>query len=215
MRYIIMCGGRYNDWITPRQMTKIRGEPVVMRTIRLLKECGVDDIAISTNDGRFLGCGVPVLDFQNNFTVVCGKTLGAWVEAFYPTEKPTCYILGDVVFSPEAIRTIVETETDGIMFFASSPPFPRNGYIKNHAEPFAFKVNDQKRFRAAIDYVKANIDTGVFCRHPIAWELWQVINGWDVNEIDFDSYTAINDYTCDIDTEEDALKIEEVLLCGT
>ena len=44
MRYIIMCGGRYQQWQTPRQLIKIRGEPIVARTIRLLRENGITDI---------------------------------------------------------------------------------------------------------------------------------------------------------------------------
>ena len=204
MKYIIMCGGTYTDWTVSRQLTPIKGEPVVLRTIRLLQSCGVDNIAISSNNDIFEMFGVPILHHRNNFVA---RTSGAWVEAFYPSDEPVCYLFGDVVYSPEAIRTIVETETDSIQFFASCPPFAPE-YIKPHAEPFAFKVVDQKRFRAAIDFVIANADTGIFSRHPISWELWQVINGWDVNEINFDSYLAINDYTCDLDEPEDAKRIE-------
>lgn len=207
MRYIIMCGGTYPKWETPRQLIRIRDEPIVARTIRLLKECGVNDIAISTYDDRFLQFGVPLLRHFNDFNTA-GR--GCWVDAFYPMTEPSCYIMGDVFFSPDAIRKIVNTETDEIMFFASSPPFS-SLYTKKWAEPFAFKVANQKRFRAAIDYVKANMETGIFCRHPIAWELWQVINGENVKDINFYNYVAINDYTCDIDETSDAEKIEEVI----
>lgn len=207
MKYIIMCGGTYYAWQTPRQMTEIAGEPIVARTIRLLRECGVYDIYISTNDARFLRFGVPLLQHFNDFDT---NGRGCWVEAFYPMRDPACYIMGDVIFSPAAIRTIVETETSGIEFFASSPPFS-DDYIKPYAEPFAFKVRDQKRFRAAIDFTKANESTGIFCRRPIAWELWQVINGESVKDINFYNYVVINDYTCDIDKPSDAVKITEVI----
>ena len=209
MRYIIMCGGSYQF---PRHFTKIRGETVVARTIRLLREAGAEDLAISATDPRFEAFGLPVLKHVNAFFVKNNEVIGgSWVNAFYPTDEPACYIFGDVVFSPEAIRTIVNTPANGIAFFASSPPLsPR--FIKKWAEPFAFKVEDQRRFRAAIDFVNANLDTGIFRRHPIAWELWQVIRGRDVREIDYDSYTAINDYTCDIDYPEDAPRIEAMML---
>ena len=206
VKYIIMCGGAYKIWDIPRQMTRIKGEPNVARTIRLLREHGVNDIAISTHDERFRQFGVPLLMHDNGFGHKDGKAIGAWAEAFYPTNKPACYLMGDVVFSPDAIRKIVETPTDSIRFFASCPPFSPL-YIKSYAEPFAFKVFDQERFRAAIDYVIANVNTGIFTRHPIAWELWQVIRGRDVRDIDYGSYDTINDYTCDIDRPEDAGKI--------
>ena len=210
MKYIIMCGGQYG-WKKPRQMTEIQGEPIVARTIRLLRQEGVADIAISASDRRFARFGVPVITHENDFLVENGRVVrGSWANAFFPMADPACYIFGDVVFSQEGIRKIVKTNTDGILFFGSTPPFSPL-FIKEYAEPFAFKVNDQKRFRAAIDFVNANLGTGIFCRHPIAWELWQVINGFDVREIDFDSVTAINDYTCDIDNPKDAERIEDVL----
>lgn len=207
MKYIIMCGGCYPYWKTPRQLTEIHGEPIVARTIRLLREAGAEDIAISGNADIFGRFGVPVLFHFNDFDT---NGRGSWVEAFYPTEEAACYLMGDVVFSPDAIRTIVNTETDGIEFFASRPPFSEN-YYKPWAEPFAFKVVDQKRFRKAIDYVKANEGTMVFHRRPIAWELWQVINGEDPNIINYTNYVVINDYTCDIDHPDDAKYIAVIM----
>ena len=209
MRYIIMCGGQYPKWETPRQLTHICGEPVVARTIRMLREAGVEDIAISASDSRFEAFDVPVLKHPNGFVAIKDGG-GSWVDAFWPTEDPACYLMGDVVFSPYAIRRIVETQTDLIQFFASSYPFS-GSYIKQHAEPFAFKIVDQKRFREAIDFVRRNERTGIFIRRPIAWELWQVINHEDVRMINFGNYIAINDYTCDIDTPEDAPKIESAI----
>lgn len=212
MKYIIMCGGEYPEWDKPRHLTKICGEPIVKRTIRLLRENGVKDIAITANDKkRFRGLGVPVLSHDNSY--VMGSD-GAWVNAFYPTEEPACYIFGDVVFSPEAIRTIVETETDGIQFFASSPPFSEL-YTKPWAEPFAFKVVDQVRFRMAVNFIRTFKDSDIFNRHPIAWELWQAINSENVKTINFRNYIAINDYTCDIDEPGDAEKIERMIKAWT
>lgn len=209
MKYIIMCGGTYNGWEIPRQMIRIQKEPIVSRTIRLLRECGVDDIAISTHDKRFNVFDVPILTHDNSFVGYKGGS-GSWVEGFYPMDEPACYLLGDVVFSPDAIKTIVETVTTEIEFFASAPPFSKY-YIKSYAEPFAFKVVNQKRFKAAVKYVKTHEE--VFQRRPIAWELWQVINCEPVNDINYHNYTVINDYTCDIDQLSDAGKISGVLQC--
>jgi hypothetical protein len=44
------------------------------------------------------------------------------------------------------------------------------------------------------------------------WELWNVITGGDINRIDYGSYTAINDYTCDIDNPEEAEMFEAVII---
>ena len=184
MKYILCCGTCGNP---PRQLTVINGEPLVERTIRLLWDNGVRDIVISSMEHAFDKYGRLAYDSS-----------GAWINCFAPMDEPVCYVFGDVFFSYKAIETIVNTETDSIEFFASAPPFADN-YPKRWAEPFAFKVVDQKRFREAIEKTRELWQQGQFKRHPIAWELWQVIKGTPLNEIDYTNYTVINDYTCDID----------------
>lgn len=203
MKYIIMCGGTYEKWKRPRQLTVINGETVVGRTIRLLEENGVHDIAISTNLNGFGGLGVHILNHENTYHARGYDDFdGYWFEAFYPTTEPVCYIFGDVFFSPEAIRKIVRTDTKEIELFASSPPFdPR--YPKEDAEPFALKVVNRQHFEAMIERTKEYAGRGAFRRKPIMWELWQVIKGTPLNIIDYNNYTVINDYTCDIDSPED------------
>lgn len=207
-KYILMCGGNYPGWQIPRQLIPINGEPVVERTIRLLREAGVDagDIAISSGLSAFKQCGVELLYHENNFTGY-SRTGGYWVDAFYPMTEPVCYLMGDVVFSRDAITKIVSADTDDVDFFASAPPFDSR-YIKQWAEPFAFKVNDTGLFFMSIAITKRLQDEGRFRRIPIAWELWQVIRDTELNFVRYDNYTVINDYTCDIDKPEDAAKIE-------
>ena len=201
MKYILLCGGKYLRWERPRQLTPLGKETVIERTIRLLREQGVEDIAISTNNPAFDFLDIEHIRHENPFVCDGAKTVGGyWVDAFPLTDEPVCYVLGDVVFSEKAIKTIVNTETDDIEFFASAPPFALN-YPKTYAEPFAFKVVNTEHFRAAVQEVKDNARH--FVRHPIAWELWQVIKGTPYNIIDYGNYTAINDFTCDIDKEAD------------
>ena len=208
MRYIIMAGGHYETWQTPRHLLKIKGEPIVQRTIRLLRENGIDDIAISSDTPLFEQFGVPLLKHDNNFTVRgYDDSDGYWCDCFYSMEEPACYLFGDVVFSPAAIRKIIETETDNIEFFASARPFAKE-YPKDWIEPFAFKVQNQVLFRKYIEEMKARADE---CwRIPIAWELWALIKG---RRIDIDDrtvdYTVINDYTCDIDYRGEIPKLEK------
>ena len=197
MKYIIMCGG-------PRSYKPLRvvyNESIIERTIRLLRENGITDIAISTNDDRYEKLGVPVLRHDNS--LVWDDFY--WLKTFYPIDEPVCYIFGDVFFSPEAIRTIVEKETDDIEFFASSPPFS-NEYPKKWAEPFAFKVQNAERFFKCIKQTTFFDKQGMFKRKPcaISWELWQMIKSTPLNKVDYTNYTAINDYTVDIDDDEQA-----------
>ena len=150
---------------------------------------------------------VPLLSHDNDWTVSkeVKATSGTWLNAFYFTSYPVCYIFGDVVFSPNAIKKIVETPTDDVEFFASAPPFSTD-YFKPYAEPFAFKVVDTEHFKFAVRLTKRFEQEKRFKRDPIAWELWQVIRQTPLNQIDYTNYTAINDYTCDIDAPEDISK---------
>lgn len=199
MKYIIMCGGNYRQWETPRHLTEIDGEPLVARTIRQLREHGIDDIAISSNNPVFEQFGVPVLTHENTFDAVSyNHFTGYWCEAFYPTDYPVCYIFGDVIFTDNAVRIITETETQDIEFFASAPPFAPD-YPKRWAEPFALKVVDTSHLKQSILMVKRFDKMGLFRRRPIMWELWQVISNGELNKIDYGSYVVINDSTCDID----------------
>lgn len=203
MKYIIMCGGNSIHWDSPRQLLKICRETIVERTIRLLRKNGITDIAISSNNPLFENFGVPVLHHDNDY-VSAGYNQckgGHWCDCFYPMDEPACYLHGDVVFSMAAIRTIINTPTDDIIFFGSAPPFS-NIYPKPYIEPFAFKVVNQAHLHQAVADVKRLEAEGRFNRQPIAWEVWNVISrgpDGDVNAVDFNSYVHINDYTCDID----------------
>lgn len=207
MRYIIMAGGHYETWQTPRHLLKIKGEPIVQRTIRLLRENGIDDIAISSDNPLFKQFGVPMLIHKNTYKArAYNDSDGYWCDAFYPMDEPACYLFGDVVFSPAAIKKIIETQTDSIEFFASARPFAKE-YPKDWIEPFAFKVQNQKLFRQYITEMKAR--AAECWRIPIAWELWALIKGrrLDIDDRTVD-YTVINDYTCDIDTQQEIRRIK-------
>ena len=209
MKYIIMCGGKYPQWDPPKWLQIINNEPIVGRTIRLLQENGIRDIAISGTDKRLKKLGVPVLKHDNPYNNEDIEH-SYWVDAFYPMDDPVCYLMGDVVFSPEAIRTIIDYKVEDVMFFASSEPAHNRGYIKDWCEPFAFKVMDTQYFRKCINITKEYQDQGIFTRAPIAWELWQVIRNTRLNHIVV-NYCAINDYTCDVDSVSDLLKIAQIL----
>lgn len=206
MKYIIMCGGIYPHWETPRQLTEIHGEAIVARTIRLLRSKGVEDIAITAQDARFENFGVPVLHHENKYDYSDnGKSY--WLDAFIPLDEPACYLMGDVFFSEFCIASIVNYQQgEDIMFFASAFCHGK-GYPKPWAEPFAFKVWNQERFKEKIAETKYLQDQGKFRRRAVSWELWQVIKGTKLNEIAI-NYQVIDDYSCDIDQVGDIAQIE-------
>lgn len=208
MNYIIMCGGEYPEWETPRQLSVVNGEVLVSRTIRLLKENGVSDIAITSTDYRFLGLGAMMINYDSKY--VCGNKETFWVDAFYPSREPVCYLYGDVYYSEEAIKIIVEYQTDSIMFFASAYPYSEY-YTKHWEEPYAFKVVDTEFFWHCINTAKELKRMGRFNRDVLSWELWQVIKGTPLNEVKY-NYCIINDYSCDVDYETDIAELEDAIM---
>ena len=103
-----MCGGNYPSFKIPKQLLKINDEVLVERTIRVLKENGVDDIVICTNCNDFDYLKLPILMQHNEY--VNGnedenkKSECSWLNAYYPIDEPCCYLHGDVYFSDEAIK---------------------------------------------------------------------------------------------------------------
>ena len=226
MKYILMCGGNYTRFTKPKQLLTVCGEVLVERTIRLLKENGVNDIVISTNCKDFDYLGLPIL-MQNNKYVSYGenenkKAECCWLNAYSLMEEPCCYIHGDVYFSENAIKTIVNTKAKDTMFFCvrDIQDGRPTGINAKGREPLAYKVENQNIFKNAINELLKMVDDGVYNNMiaPFSWHLYRYINGLNyisndlgyINNI-FETkgdYVVIDDYSTDVDDIEDIPKIE-------
>lgn len=218
MKYIIMCGGKYKEIKEFRPLIKIDGESLVERTIRLLRELGIEDIAVSTGlDETALDfLDVPVLKFNNSYNLTSyNNGTGYWCDAFYYTDEPVCYLMGDVYYSKDALRTIIDTPVNRIGFFGTDRPFAR-GYFKPYEEPLAFKVEDQELLHEACDKFRSYQDMGrdkwPFRRLPMSWELAQIID--NVNLYHFikgPSFIGVHDFAVDIDYSYEAPELEQII----
>ena len=231
-KYIIMCGGEYEEFETPKQLQVIKGEVLVERTIRQLKENGVKDIAISTNNRFFDYLGLEIITQQGRF--IHGdvnkervNSYYSWLNAYVPYNKPCCYLHGDVYFSDEAIKTIVNMKVEDTMFFCTcdGSDMKRNKLNIKGREPFAYKVENWRVFQYAVKKIKQKIDEGMFKGYlpALSWHVYRFLNGYDVrchattytdvNNIfkDKGDYIIIDDYTRDIDTIGDIAELERIL----
>ena len=211
MIYVIMCGGYYEMFKTPKQFTEVNGERLVDRTIRLLRENGVTDIYVSATDERFDSCGVPRLVHNNSFRVENGIVCGYWLDAFYldfPVGTKVTYLFGDVCFTEQAIRKIVNYKTDKNVLFGSG--IARNKQHKNWGEPFAYLVSDYATFVDGVKTVKQMWDNGEVYRNPLVWELYRYLNGLDINvqRVLDTTFVAIDDGTIDIDGPEQITRLK-------
>ena len=212
MKYIIMCGGKYKYWKTPKQLQEVYGQPIVQWTIWYLFDAGVHphDIFISSNDSRFDGFGVERLKHNNTFETDGKKMKGYWVDGFYPMDEPVTYLYGDVLYTRKAIETIVNSKTNYVLMFGSFN-LNRKDNLKEWEEPYGFKVVNTRVFKAGIEACKELKDEGLTKREPISWELYRLINGYPVNKhIIKDNYVPIDDLTTDFDTKEELKKFKEM-----
>ena len=215
MKYVILACSNDETFDIPRQLVEVNGEPLVKRTIRLLRENGVKDILITATDPRFDDLdAIKYEPLYSSYDYI--NHTGYWLDAF-PIElldRPICFIWGDVYFSEDAIQKIVETPTDSTLFFCTYNN-TSNKYIKHHDEPLAYKIIDCDLFKEKIAEAKHLKDLGVCCREPIVWEVYRLINGIYINEHRMtDNYIAINDESCDIDSYEDLDLLKNVVEKG-
>lgn len=199
MKYIIMCGGKYDNFQIPKQLSVINGETLLQRTIRLLKENGIEDYYISSNNPIFESYG-KVLKHENSYKYENGKIYGYWVDAYYPLDEPCIYLHGDVYYSEDAIKKIINLNPKVNTFIGNE--IARNKEHKNWGEPFGWIVVNQEQFKEGIRKTKQLQDEGKLERgYAISWELYRVLNGLDPNKqyIIDDTYLSIDDETIDID----------------
>lgn len=205
MKYIILSDSENaQPFKEPRQLAVVNGERLIERTIRLLKENNIDNIIVTSHDKRFDNLGATRYEPKYNDYKPKEKK-GYWLSAF-PIElltEPITFLLGDVYYSNSAIRKIIESDTNSVLFFCAYRNDDKR-YIKQHDEPLGFKVKDYALFKRHIQRVKKLKDHGKTCREPITWELYRSLNGIDVNtHIMTENYIAINDESCDVDNIED------------
>lgn len=189
MKYVIMSAGkgtRWNNYLgLPKHLIKINGETLLGRTTRLLKENGITNYVITTSDNRYKQYGNTKEQTYNDCEV----------DRFDPVrDKEICYLYGDVYYTEEAIKTIIETPTDEILFFGSD------------YEIFAIKIVDKKLFMKHKDRVKKLYLENQIDR-CIGWEVYKSLNNIPLNDYAItDRYYLIEDETDDIDYPEDYIK---------
>ena len=199
MKYIIMCGGNYDNFQIPKQLSIVNGETLLERTIRLLKENGIEDYYISSNNPIFESYG-RVLHHENTYKYDNGKIYGYWVDAYYPLDEPCVYLHGDVYYSEDAIKKIINLNPKVNTFIGNE--IARNKEHKNWGEPFGYIVVDQEEFKEGIRKTKELQDQGKLERgYAISWELYRVLNGLNPNKqyILDETYLSIDDETIDVD----------------
>lgn len=156
---VIMAAGkatRWNNYLdVPKQMIPVDGEPILKRTIRLLKTMGVTDITVTVPEKGYFG-NLGVEEIVGSSKHEMGRFLNA-------LKENAIYLYGDVFFSEDAIRKIVKNDKSP-MFFGRPYDGGRNNMYKRGIgtglmELFAVKFNSEL-FQKAKELTKRDIDGG-------------------------------------------------------
>jgi hypothetical protein len=192
-----MCAGngkRWGDYLgIPKHFVIINGETLIGRTTRLLKEYGINDYLITTSDERYKQYGQTRPQTNNDCEIDRYEEI---------EDNEICYLYGDVYYTEEALRTIINTPTDEILFFGSE------------MEIFGVKIKNKKLFfkhknRVKKLYLDSKID------RCIGWEVYKSINNLPLNEYAItDRFVLIDDETDDIDYPYNYLEIIDKLEGG-
>lgn len=182
MTILIMAGGKQTRWMAdyPKQLAKIGDTTLIERTLSQLDGLGV---TVITADGRIIDNVNPRYSSTSIHKYLAGTIL-----AYRPLWRGQVVILlGDVMYTPQAINTILAYDGGG-MFFGWS------------YEMFAVSFNGKERMAEACRQAKFNARSGgdgKLCR------VYRAYNQQDMNEHRLaDNYTPISDGTRDFDTVE-------------
>lgn len=181
-------GKRWNNFLNlPKHLVLINNEPIIARTVRLLRENGETDIWITSRDARY-----NFAKRQEQSVRDC--EIDRFEESLIPSNSSVCYLYGDVYYTENAIKTIVTDEHTGIHFFGSN------------FEIFAIKLctsADIKLFLSHKEKVK-QLYLNQKINRCIGWEIYRSLHNIPFEEHAItDNYTFILDGTDDIDYPED------------
>jgi len=168
MNYIIIADGlakRWNNYLgIPKHLVEVDGERLIDRTVRLLKENGIENITIMASDDRYIIDGTKMIPQSIREYEIDRFDFQFLIE-------PVCFIYGDCYYSEDAMKTIVKEDKGDFTYFGRF--FESN--IKPFGELFAIKVNNYEKFKECCDFIKNGLKNGTFTR-GIGWETYKYLN---------------------------------------
>lgn len=195
---IIMCQGlqeRIGHLLNgPKQLIAVSDQETIFeRTVRLLRSSGVDEIVAVIHPVPQWPPVLTKVNVPSYIQEAPGESVvGAIINVAHLWRPRTLVLLGDVIYSPAAIRAIVGSS--GPAFFGRRSGNQVTG--KPFAELFGIAFSEEDRGRllheTAVPGWRGHHDTKL-------WSLLERVHpGWPLIEI--------SDYTDDMDTEDDYVK---------
>ena len=189
VKAILLAAGnceRFNGEV--KQLLPVNGEPILKRTIRQLERLGVTNIITVAKHPEIKRevCNVFVPEEHKGVVGAIDASRQIWENAGEDTT--ILFLLSDVVWTDEAIKKVIETQTNCINYFGTQ------------VENYAIKVLPEglKQFKDCLNAV-------LFKKGTTSWNLYRTIIGLPIQRhiIEDVVHIVIKDKTDDIDHPQD------------
>jgi hypothetical protein len=189
--YIIMANGRGSRWGNftdrPKHLIQVDGESLLERSVRLLKMADPwCRIIITSSDSRYEVSGATRHVPQENRLEIDRFTQEL-------IQENTCFLYGDTYYTEQALRKIVQTAADSLLFFG------------NQQRILAVKVKNPELMRQHLQRVKELYLAGQIsdCK---GWQLYQSLEGLPFGQKQLaGNFVYIADETRDFNFPDDYL----------
>jgi len=195
MKIYLMAQGKGSRWewnkgrksAKYKQLVKVGDEPLIVRTLRQLQDRGETNTLVIA-DGDFFPKVKEYAMLQTNPEPV--GTINEGILSLYrgwTEEKQSVFLLGDVVFSNQALDTILQSNRSFAIFGRKG----RNKYTSKVAsEIFAVSVRGSK-----VKWLKELLMILKRKEAPKLWDMYDVVKYQQPNPM-----IKIDDYTDDVDS---------------
>lgn len=189
MRFVIMADGKGIRWNNhlgiPKHLAEINGEPIISRTVRLLRDLTDGEIIVTSHDERYEFKGSRRHEPLNN-----RLEIDRFTEELI--EDDICFLYGDTYYTESALKTIICTKTEDMIFFGNSKSI------------VAVKVTDSELFRYHLNRVKQLYISGKLQKCK-GWQVYQSFVGQSFEERPRPGgkFVLLDETTTDINTPEE------------
>lgn len=191
MRFVIMADGKERRWKkhlgTSKHLAEIGGEPLIVRTIRLVRQQTPKDteVIVTSHNKDYEFEGSLRYEPENNM-----YEIDRFTEELLTNNM--CFLYGDTYYTEAAMKKIISADNEKTLFFG------------NRKSIVAVKIADAGEFRHHKErvkqmYIDEQIDT---CK---GWQVYQSFTGQDLTAAPVikENFVLLEDDTTDINTPED------------
>lgn len=211
MRALILCAGQAARWSgdTPKQLVRLRGEPVVHRAVRLLRSEGVDDVRLVVRDARDPQWKVPGASRAtarlDPGRVQADKVLSS--EHLWNPSGRTLVLFGDVYWTDDALARLVADDRPWVAIGRSGAS-TFTGCAHRELFGFAFDAAERPRIRDAAHRCLAMHQAGTMGGWSGGWQVYAAAAGADDEGVagrfvDRGNFIDVDDWTDDLDYQRD------------